>query len=52
VWDVDVRRGDGTVEVHVDALTGAVSRVESRDDRRGGDDRGTNDRDDRGRGDR
>jgi hypothetical protein len=57
VWDVDVRRGSGTVEVHVDALTGAVSRVEDRgdgrDDRSGrgrGDDRGRNDqgRDDRG----
>ena len=43
VWEVDVRRGTRTTEVHVDTATGAVTRVEQsgRDDRgrHGGDDR-------------
>lgn len=41
VWDVDVRRHSRIVEAHVDAGTGAISRVEDtlRDDR-GSDDRG------------
>ena len=43
VWEVDVRRGSGVSEVHVDTATGSVTRVEDR----GRDDRG---RDDRGRG--
>jgi hypothetical protein len=35
-WDVDVRRGAATTRVHVDAATGAVTRVEpGRDDRPG-----------------
>jgi hypothetical protein len=53
-WGVDVRRGTATTRVHVDATTGAVTRVEpgrddrsgsrSTADRRGGDDRGGDDR--------
>jgi hypothetical protein len=67
-WGVDVRRGTATARVHVDAATGAVTRVEpGRDDRsgsrstadrhggdlRGGDDGPGHDRsDDRGGDDR
>ena len=52
VWEVDVRRGTRTTEVHVDTATGAVTRVEQsgRDDRGrdGGDDRRDDRRDDHG----
>ena len=48
VWGVDVRRGTTVTRVHVDALTGAVTRVQpGRDDRtasRAADDRTTDDR--------
>ena len=52
VWEVDVRRGTRTTEVHVDTATGAVTRVErsGRDDRGrdGGDDRRDNHGDNHG----
>jgi hypothetical protein len=44
VWDVDVRRGSRVVEVHVDAGTGAISRVEDTAGDRARDDRGRDDR--------
>ena len=52
VWEVDVRRGTRTTEVHVDTATGAVTHVE--DDDRTADDRNPDDRtaDGRGRDDR
>jgi hypothetical protein len=61
-WGVDVRRGTVTTRVHVDAATGAVTRVEpgrddrsgsrSTADRRGADDGGGDDRARRGGDDR
>lgn len=40
MWDVDVRRDGRIVEVHVDAGTGAISRVRDIGDDRRSDDRG------------